>query len=208
MQVTTYEPDTTPPSNVQFTVLDIDAGILQIRTQESLSINVNIQGITLQQYKSGRENYTLINREISYVDELDKREVRIIISDEDLQTIKLNRNLGSSGASSFLVLEAATLQDTAFNPIAAIHSATAIPVDTTGFVGDTTPPRLVQFDLDMNAGILVATFDDIVLSPLKLPEYLFLGVQMPMKMQHTSSILALPTVVTDLKYQSRFQLLT
>jgi len=82
--VTTYEPDTTPPSNVQFTVLDIDAGILQIRTQESLSINVNIQGITLQQYKSGRENYTLINREISYVDELDKREVRIIISDEDL----------------------------------------------------------------------------------------------------------------------------
>jgi len=84
MQVTTYEPDTTPPSNVQFTVLDIDAGILQIRTQESLSINVNIQGITLQQYKSGRENYTLINREISYVDELDKREVRIIISDEDL----------------------------------------------------------------------------------------------------------------------------
>jgi len=84
MQVTTYEPDTTPPSNIQFTVLDIDAGILQIRTQESLSINVNIQGITLQQYKSGRENYTLINREISYVDELDKREVRIIISDEDL----------------------------------------------------------------------------------------------------------------------------
>jgi len=82
--VTTYEPDTTPPSNIQFTVLDIDAGILQIRTQESLSINVNIQGITLQQYKSGRENYTLINREISYVDELDKREVRIIISDEDL----------------------------------------------------------------------------------------------------------------------------
>lgn len=82
--MTTYEPDTTPPSNVQFTVLDIDAGILQIRTQESLSINVNIQGITLQQYKSGRENYTLINREISYVDELDKREVRIIISDEDL----------------------------------------------------------------------------------------------------------------------------
>ncbi|MDD9818005.1 MAG: hypothetical protein OXU61_07735 [Gammaproteobacteria bacterium] len=82
--MTTYEPDTTPPSNIQFTVLDIDAGILQIRTQESLSINVNIQGITLQQYKSGRENYTLINREISYVDELDKREVRIIISDEDL----------------------------------------------------------------------------------------------------------------------------
>ncbi|MDD9818004.1 MAG: hypothetical protein OXU61_07730 [Gammaproteobacteria bacterium] len=105
-------------------------------------------------------------------------------------------------------METATLQDTAFNLIAANHSATAIPVDTTGFVGDTTPPRLVQFDLDMNAGILVATFDDIVLSPLKLPEYLFLGVQMPMKMQHTSSILALPTVVTDLKYQSRFQLLT
>jgi len=59
-------------------------------------------------------------------------------------------------------------------------------VDTTGFAGDTTPPRLVRFDLDMNTGILVATFDDIVLSALKLPEYLFLGVQMPMKKQYTS----------------------
>jgi len=84
MQVTTYGPDTTPPSNIQFTVLGFDAGILQIRTQEPLSIDVNIQGITLQQYKNGGENYTLINREISYVDELDKREVRITISDEDL----------------------------------------------------------------------------------------------------------------------------
>ena len=162
IQAANYIPDMTPPSNIQFTVLDIDSGFLQIRAEEPLSIDVNVGGITLQQNIDGGENHTLLNGDVSFIDELDRREVRITISDQDLQTIKLNRNLGSSPANSFLVLETAALQDTASNQIAAIPSASAIPVIATGFMGDTTPPRLLQFNLDMNTGILVVSFDDIV----------------------------------------------
>ena len=151
----------TPPATISFTVLDIDAGFLRIRAEEPLSDDVALTNLTLQQTMTGGINYTLTGgQSITYLNDLDRREIEITLNDIDLQSVKLMENLASSALNSYLSILADAITDTADNKAGAVPPSMALLVDM--FVDDTTPPRLSSFDLDMDMGILTLNFDDIV----------------------------------------------
>ena len=161
LRVINYSPDVTPPATISFTVLDIDAGFLRIRAEEPLSDDVALTNLTLQQTMTGGINYTLTGgQSITYLNDLDRREIEITLNDIDLQSVKLMENLASSALNSYLSILADAITDTADNKAGAVPPSMALLVDM--FVDDTTPPRLSSFDLDMDMGILTLNFDDIV----------------------------------------------
>ena len=160
LRVDSYVPDQTPPSTITFTLLDIDAGIMRIEANEPLSNDVIFTNITLQQSSTGGTNYTLTGGSISYTDINDKREIIINLANEDVQAIKLEGNIGTAQSNSHLFMSYGTLSDTAGNDAIAIPSSSAIQV--VSFIGDTTPPLLTNYTLDMDEGIVTLTFNDIV----------------------------------------------
>ena len=161
IRVTDYYPDITPPTNIRFTVLDINSGYLQIAAEEPLSNEVVVENISLQ---SMRDNDMIKHRLsggiVSYLDTDDRREIRIYLLDPDFQAIKLITQLGSLITNSFISIENGTLQDVSNNLVSAVPSSSALPLES--FIADTTSPELTSFDLDLDSGVIHATFNDIV----------------------------------------------
>ena len=163
-QATNYTPDSTPPNVVSFDVLNINeapgARRLEITADEPLSDDVIIGGITLYPFATGGTGITLSEAAVSYDNPADKRTIIVTLSDEDLKTIKLNTNTPSMIFYNYLGLLSGTLRDTAGNNHTAINGSS--PLRSVAYTPDTTPPRLDSYILDMDEGLIQATFSDIM----------------------------------------------
>lgn len=90
----------------------------------------------------------------------DSSVMTVVIGSSDLNAIKRIPSLAVPEVSStFLVLSPAVL-DIASNLVIEVPSSNALPV--TRYTQDTTPPMLVEFDLDMFSAVLTLRFDETV----------------------------------------------
>ena len=87
------------------------------------------------------------------------RMVTVMLLNEDVTAIKLNEQVATDVSSTFLTVEAFSIEDMAGNLMGLMAN-----VHATVFVPDETRPQLTNFTLDMIQGVLELTFDDAMLA--------------------------------------------
>ena len=85
--------------------------------------------------------------------------VTLILSEEDLNELKLNTGLGTTVDNTFISLTSSAVTDPASNPVTPINALQASSV-----VRDNVPPTLESFSLDLDERTLSLTFDEPILA--------------------------------------------
>jgi len=152
LQVSTYVADTTAPVVTDFQ-LDMNTGTLYLSFDEPVLANTLI--IPRLVVYSASLAYTL---QAGVVTQLGPEDLTLVVSKSDLDSIKLLVNLAISQSSSNLHVLAGAIQDSANTPNVNSEQQLACSL----FIADTTLPTIVNFLLDMNAGVLTFNFDEPV----------------------------------------------
>ena len=154
--------DDIPPRFVQFVEFDLDTGTLQLRFNEPVNVSsIQFDRILLSPFPSASPSdaYNLVGAGASYVDGFTRTVIEIQLSDEDIFFIKLNNTLATSEANTNVRIRQGAILDQAGNEI---EDSDVLSVQMFRFIDDTTGPRVLSFSLDMNTGILILTFNDIL----------------------------------------------
>ena len=103
---------------------------------------------------------------------VDTRRLEIILSDEDLNGIKANQRIATSRRTTYLAINGSAVMDITGNPIELI-SLEQLQARIVGtYIADTISPNLVSFNLNMNDGILMLNFSELVdFDTLKVSEF-------------------------------------
>ena len=154
-----YFPDQTPPE-LRFFNLDFNRERLAFFFSETIDVNsFDVSLLTLQNRVSApSRSYELTGGEVVSDQYVTYFEVEL--TREDLNTIKLYEDLAVSDSSTFLTFPRAVIVDANGNNIVEIPTNASENVAV--FVSDSTPPVLRAFDLDMNIGQIMITFDETV----------------------------------------------
>ena len=159
LQATQFIADT-PPEAVSFPVFDLNTGMLSISFSEPVNASsVNITQFTLYSDRSSTAttSYTLTS---SVQSSQDGSVLVIYLSNVDLNQIKLRQNLCTNATNCIPVFMSQFVSDLTGNPVNPLSPQLSQPFET--FVQDTTPPSLLQFSLNMDAGILTLIFSEPV----------------------------------------------
>ena len=164
LAVANYTADTTSPQLRGFS-FDLDAGNLTLTFTETVNVtSLDVTQLTFISMICDGTNYTLraippypnTSQSVS----ADWPIIVVQIGHEDLDSIKNLRDLASGRRNALLYLTNETIYDNAGNPVVARSSCEA--PRARDFTHDTTRPRLVSFDLDLDDGRLILTFSETV----------------------------------------------
>ena len=159
-------PDVTPPYLVAFTELDLNKGTLTLSFNEPVnasSVQFGLINVTLVRTGVATVNVTLSSGVVSYVDvsnPLYTREIVVIqMSLADLLALKQVPSLVNTlaGSSRYITIARGAIFDMSGNPV-----LPRTPLILSTYIPDTTGPTPLNFSIDMNRGILVLTFSDVV----------------------------------------------
>ena len=160
LQVSSFTEDTTPPDVTEYH-LDMNTGQLTISFTESVDVRTLLIAERVTFYNTSDldgEMYSLID---STSDSVDGTVVEINLSPLDINQLKFIRNLASSQVDTFLFLNN-TISDMVGNPITLLYMGTNETRPANNFTADVTPPILLQYDVDLDSGILYLTFSEVV----------------------------------------------
>ena len=159
IQVSLYNADLSRPTVDQFS-LDMNNGELSLTFSEPVQyMTFDVTRVTLQDSANGGLN-VMLNGTSHLQTMQDGTVMTVIISNDDLNAIKRIPSLAVPDSSStYLVLSPAVL-DIASNLVIEITSNAALLV--TRYTPDTSPPLLLEFDLDMVNALLTLRFNETV----------------------------------------------
>ena len=162
LQVLFYAGDLSDPNLVEFTQFDLNTGSLLLSFDEPVNISsFDSSKISLQSEVSSGDNHTLISTFVEFsLLSSNKLIISITFGAEDEREIKLLPNLATSTSNTFLYAFRGFINDVAGNAVNLIEQMNSTQV--VQFLPDTTPPRLTDFDFDLNEGLLTLTFNDIM----------------------------------------------
>ena len=143
--------------------LDMDEGLLHLTFSETVRVStLDPTSFSMQNSNiSSNVSYQLMNGSSQ---SLNNPVVTLVIPKTDLNNIKRNADLATDVEDTFIAMETSGIRDMNNNSVQYIADDNALQAGA--FTADTTRPRLVSFDLDMDAGtgILWLTFDETILS--------------------------------------------
>jgi hypothetical protein len=126
----------------------------------------NASWITLQSKSNATDVSNAYSTKLSgrfeSVGEDDGTTISFTLLRDDANELKRLEALAASEASTFMTLSPAFVADMYGNPIVAVTLGDAKQVSSGGFTADTTPPQLLRFTLDMDAGTITFIFDETV----------------------------------------------
>ena len=159
LQAVMVIPDTTGPMLLSFD-LDLNTGLLTLRFSEPVTDYLALpSAITLQSASNGTGiSYTLTGGGLQ--SHASTGILEVMINVEDLNAVKALLDLATSAANTFLSFSSNITTDYAFNEAKPITSSNAVPVSS--LIPDITPPMLIGFSLDMNAGELTLTYNETI----------------------------------------------
>ncbi len=161
--VYTYISDTTSPRLLNFT-LNLTAETLVLTFDETIdAFSVNTTYITLQNTSSEPMNnmsfYTLTG--VSSARAVHSPIITIDIGDEDLNEIKRHVYLGTIVSNTFISFTEDSGTDRAGNPVEAVLMNSSLPA--MNVIEDSLRPELLDFEFDLNQGIILLKFSETVL---------------------------------------------
>ena len=164
-------PDTTRPELDGFQ-LDLEQGLLLLSFDEPVLLVGQLSEITITSNRTvvmnASQSADILSVEFLFIDATDfnyeggRQAVRIVLSLETLRVLKLSRILASSENTTFMSVNSTTFSDVYSNPIVPRPFSNAIPVSVDGLHSDTSPPQLVNSQLDLNTGMLCLSFDEVM----------------------------------------------
>ena len=160
-------PDETEPRLVQFT-LNINTGILSLSFSEVVNTSsFNVTEITIQSNQNGVDalSVSLTDGEISPTSP--SSSVDVTISADDLEDLKTMLTLGVNETSTYIAVSEDLVTDMVGLPLVEIPENDSLRAAS--HIADMTPPRLANFSIDLNTGLLTLTFDEPVLASTFIP---------------------------------------
>ena len=173
LRVTNFTTDTSPPFLTLFSVIDLNAGSLDISFSETLNLSSFIvTEIRLQDSPSPPIKSSLTLTGGSLPNE-DSDVVTISLTTEDLNTIKIDETLCTSFTDCWIRFSSSLVSDLSGNPvIPGLDGRFDTNYRANRFIPDMTPPLLNGFDLDLNVGVMSLYFEEPVVvatfSPLEI----------------------------------------
>ena len=156
-----FTPDATSPVLSSFDI-NMSLGTLTLSFSEPVdATSVSVTAITLQNAATlvySANAFQLTSGSTSSA--VDSMTIQVTLSAADLNSIKLIRPLARSRGSSFIVIASSLVKDTSANSVTPIIDGQA--QEAASYTADTIAPTLQQFDLDMNTGILIMTFSEVM----------------------------------------------
>ena len=162
-RVTNYTADTTPPTLDSF-ALDLNTGLLHLTFSESVIGDTLIRNaIILHNSLNGTGSRFML-------EEMDVSEfpvnytLDIQLSDSELNEVKRITDLATSVHDTWLSIGYGAVFDTSTEQNSLIEIPVNNTLQATNFTADLSSPRLIEFDIDIDAGTLTLTFDETVMS--------------------------------------------
>ena len=183
LAVSSYTSDNTMPTLQSFG-LNFDTKILTLEFSEAIWVDstFSISAITIQNAaSSSTATFTLTADTVISQETLDLAGgkyipavsvVKLLLGDSDSDAIKAVRTLAVDASTTFLSVETSLTKDISpnNNTFVAIPSSSAMQVST--YIVDSVSPNLLNYTLDVDAGLMTFTFDEMVdpltLDPTKL----------------------------------------
>ena len=160
VQAAAFTSDTTPPRIASFDLYSDDNGSMVVSFDEPINIgSIAITSVALIGGPNSPAMFTLTDGQYNDLTG-DRVSFLFILSQSDLAAIRQIRGLAESVSTTNLVVGANMCRDIAGNSILQVTSSSPIPLNT--YVADTGDASLQSFDLDMNFGVLILTFNDII----------------------------------------------
>ena len=157
-RVNIYIRDSTKPNLLDFFQFDLNSASLVLSFSEPINVkSINITALTLTNGSTGGSSLTLTGGSGRHTDDI-KKIVSISLAAEDIRDIKLNDNLATNVMNTYILFTNKFIIDMAGNDIIPQYS----PVMVTQYLADITSPNLINYNLDMNIGQLLLTFDDVL----------------------------------------------
>ena len=162
LQVTHHFSDNIQPSFQSFS-LNLSSNILSLEFTEEVKIgSLDPTHITLHNSSNMSESSYTLTGGASLSGPFNDGLVRLLLSHIDSANIKSKEYLATSEANTYISLTENTISDIAGNPVLPHHLSDFNRVST--FTGDTAPPMLLRFDIQISQGILSLTFDEPVVA--------------------------------------------
>ena len=154
LNVTQFYPDFVSPSLENY-LFDLNSGLVLINFDETINAtSLDISGLAFMDMPNGTVIF-MLNDVIN--NSTNGPQLRLFITDDDLNAIKQNVSLLTAMSNAYLALQPNFITDMNGNPLNAVFG-----VQAAIFLNDTTRPYLIGFDLDMDLGQLRLTFSETV----------------------------------------------
>ena len=159
LNVSVYTPDTTRPRLVSFQEIDLNGRSIELVFDETVNVkSIDFSGVTLQSYfRMPITRFTLRNDFVSSSSE-NGTVVRVTLDVPEIIRLQGEDRVCSVLSNCWLTVAMDTVLDMNGNGIAVIEDADAL--DVVDFLEDTVSPRLLNFTLDMDDGVMVLTFSE------------------------------------------------
>lgn len=168
-QVRLFTGDITRPTLLSYS-LDMNMGTVDLTFSETVNVSSLVpSAIVLQGDRTLLNSLAIAG---STTASQDNPVVRLVLSFDDLNSLKLNRLLATSHNNTFLSLSTSAVSDMAGNPVVEVTSRLPLLLQESEFTSDTTLPELVSWNLDMNSGVINMTFTEAVDSATLEPRVL------------------------------------
>ena len=166
IKVTTYTRDATPPVLREF-ILNLTSEVLIMSFDESVDLS-SIQAIDISLYNSAFLNSTRYTLYAAIAIGTDAPTVVLNLTDSqrDLDNIKLLSDLATERNNTFVYLDMGAISDLSIPPNP-IHS---VALQAAEYFPDTISPELVDFHTNIDDGILMLIFNEVVNSSSFTPQ--------------------------------------
>ena len=171
-----YRADVSPAVLVGFQ-LDLNSAMISITFDDVVtSSSIDPTALTLQNKGSSPTALLTLSSSSMPVNGNSDR-ISILVSEEDVLHLKLDLDLATSAANTYLSIDSSFATDIENRPVAVIPPSLALPLLSSSFVPDTTAASLSTFSLDMDTGTLQLNFSEPVLQSSFNPGQLTLHSQ-------------------------------
>ena len=167
IQITDYFRDSLDPKLFSFVALDLSERIMIVEFDEPVDITtVNISHFILQETVRNVEaignRITLTGGTFSYLDpEINQKKTLILqFTADDYRTIVLDDAIAKSQETTHISLPLGAVFDFAGNPLVDIPENEGSPVQQ--LIEDSSIPQLLEYDLDIDSGLLTLEFDNVM----------------------------------------------
>ena len=156
-QVTEYDADLIPPEIIAYT-FDLDAGNIVITFSEAVQLNTFNTSLLFLSNSTSSDNAIQLDQAIASSSV--NTEIIVTLTDDIVVIIKLDLNFATSSENTYIYHNALLACDIANNCAKELPLTSAI--NATTFINDTTSPKLLHFDLNVNDSLITLTFNEVV----------------------------------------------
>ena len=157
LQPSIYTGDNSPPEITSFT-LDLDTNSMALTFSEPVLVSSFIPArLAINSQPSGGISYNLTGGTVHDILSPTSRVISFTLVDRDVTFLEMNPNIATGVGNTFLLASVGLIVDV--NGDTNLQSQ---PILVSNFVVDTSGPRVVSFNLNMNTGYLTIRFNDPV----------------------------------------------